>query len=120
MAWALVALIVAATVANDLIVALGMRRHAPHVDLSPGPLARLFLALFRKRFVLASIACQAVSFFAFLALLRIADLSFAVPATAASYVIETLLARLVLGESVTPARWAGAALVAAGVALLAA
>jgi drug/metabolite transporter (DMT)-like permease len=62
---------------------------------------------------------MAVSFFAFLALLKIADLSFAVPATAATVVVETLLARVVLKERVDGRRWAGAVLVALGVALLA-
>jgi len=55
---------------------------------------------------------------ALMALLAVADLSFAVPATALSLVAETILARLVLKETVTPARWAGTVLVAAGVALL--
>ena len=52
-------------------------------------------------------------------LLSVADLSFAVPITAASVVIETILAKLVLKEHVTPMRWAGACFVACGVALLA-
>jgi uncharacterized membrane protein len=52
-------------------------------------------------------------------LLTVADLSFAVPATAASFVIETILARVLLKETVDIRRWAGAALVACGVALLA-
>jgi uncharacterized membrane protein len=62
---------------------------------------------------------MAVSFFSFMALLKVADLSFAVPATAATVVVETLLARLVLKERVDGRRWAGAVLVAFGVALLA-
>jgi len=52
-------------------------------------------------------------------LLSVADVSFAVPVTAASVVIETVLAKLVLKETVTVKRWAGACLVAFGVALLA-
>jgi uncharacterized membrane protein len=63
---------------------------------------------------------MAVSFFSFLKLLEVADLSFAVPATAASYVIETVLARLILKEQVGPRRIAGTLLVGFGVALLAA
>ncbi len=66
-----------------------------------------------------SIVFLTASFFAFTQLLRIADLSFAVPATAASLVLETLLARLVLKEPVGWKRWGGAVLAAAGVALLA-
>jgi uncharacterized membrane protein len=41
-----------------------------------------------------------------------------VPATAGSYVLETVLAKYVLQEPVTMERWAGASLVACGVALL--
>jgi uncharacterized membrane protein len=49
----------------------------------------------------------------------VANLSFAVPATAASYMVETLLAKLLLKERVSGKRWAGAGLVACGVVLLA-
>ena len=62
---------------------------------------------------------MAVSFFAFMTLLEGADLSFAVPASAASLVLETILARIVLKEHVDTRRWLGACLVACGVALLA-
>ena len=47
-----------------------------------------------------------------------ADLSFAVPASAASFVFETILARLMLKERVDAKRWVGAVW-AGGVALLA-
>lgn len=60
------------------------------------------------------------SFFAFIKLLSMADLSFAVAVTAASIVFETVLAKLVLDESVARLRWADAFCVASGVALLAA
>lgn len=66
-----------------------------------------------------AIAAMAVSFFSFTELLKVADLSFAVPASAASLSLEILLARLILRESVDSRRWAGAALVAFGVILLA-
>ena len=61
---------------------------------------------------------MAVSFFAFMTLLSIADLSFAVPATAVTYVFETVLAKYLLKERISWGRWAGASLVACGVALL--
>ena len=61
---------------------------------------------------------MAISFFSFLKLLTIADLSFAVPATAITYVLETLLARYVLKERVNWLRWAGASLVICGVVLV--
>jgi drug/metabolite transporter (DMT)-like permease len=98
--WALVAGIVLSTVCADLLQSHGMRRGGARWKL---PLSILFMA---------------ASFFSFTQLLKIADLSFAVPATAASFVLETFLARVVLKEVVTSRRWAGALLVAAGVALL--
>jgi uncharacterized membrane protein len=82
-------------------------------------LRRVLAALVRKRNLILSVVCMAVSFFAFLPLLQVADLSFAVPASAGSLVIETILARLVLKERVDMRRWMGAALVACGVWLLA-
>ncbi len=62
---------------------------------------------------------MAVAFFALMALLSVASLSFAIPATAASYLVETVLARYILKEHIEWRRWAGASLVAFGVALLA-
>jgi drug/metabolite transporter (DMT)-like permease len=71
-----------------------------------------------NRNILAAVASLAVSFFAFLALISVSELSFAVPATAATYVLETILAKYLLRELVDWRRWAGATLVAGGVALL--
>lgn len=112
MRWLLVAAIVGSTTAGDLLQSFEMKRHKQSTLVrTAGLLGRPLLLL--------SILCMAVSFFAFLALLRIADLSFAVPATAATVVVETLLARIVLKEHVDFRRWIGAVLVAFGVALLA-
>jgi uncharacterized membrane protein len=118
MKWTLVAIIVAATVANDLLQSLGMRHHGEVHDFHPTALGRMLAPLARNRYIIAAVLCSAVSFFTFLRLVSIADLSFAVPATAASYVLETILAKLVLKERICFARWTGACLVACGVALL--
>jgi drug/metabolite transporter (DMT)-like permease len=112
MRWLLVAAIVGSTTAGDLLQSFEMKRHRQSSIAQTA-------GLLRRPLLLLSIVCMAVSFFAFLALLKIADLSFAVPATAATVVVETLLARIVLKEHVDGRRWAGAVLVAFGVALLA-
>jgi drug/metabolite transporter (DMT)-like permease len=54
-----------------------------------------------------------------MALVSIAELSFAVPVTAASYVLETIFAKYLLKERIGRTRWAGSLLVAVGVVLLA-
>ena len=119
MKWLLVAVIVTATTASEVLQSREMKKHGEIRDFRPSALGRALAALARRGFLLFSVCLMAVSFFAFLALLSVADLSFAVPATAATYVLETLLARYVLKEQISPKRWAGAGLVACGVALLA-
>ncbi len=119
MKWLLVAIIVAATTAGEVLQTLGMKRQGEIHDFRPNALRRVVASVSRNPFVVVSIGLMAVSFFAFLRLLSVADLSFAVPATAASYVLETILAKYVLKEHISSRRWAGALLVTCGVALLA-
>ncbi len=118
MRWCWIAVIVAATTAGEVMQAFAMRRHGEIRDFRPGALGRAIAVLARNRFIVASVAAMAVSFFAYLGLLTIAELSFAVPATAVTYVLETVLARYVLKERVNWLRWAGASLVICGVALV--
>jgi drug/metabolite transporter (DMT)-like permease len=119
MAWLYVAVIVVSTVASDLLQSWEMKRQGEVTEFGLGGIGRLLKLLLTKAPLIGSVGFLAISFYAFLALLAVADLSFAVPATALSLVAETVLARLVLKEQVTAARWSGTALVAAGVALLA-
>ncbi len=118
MKWLWIAVIVAATTVGEVLQALGMRRHGEIRDFRPGALGRAMALLAQNRFVIGSVIAMAVSFFAYMGLLTIADLSFAVPATAVTYVLETILAKYVLKEHVNWLRWAGASLVIFGVALV--
>jgi len=118
-AWILLGVIVGSTVTGDLLQSLEMKRHGEIHDFRPSGLGRLLATLARKTYLILAVLCMAVSFFAFMTLVQVADLSFAVPASAASLVLETILARAVLKERVDSRRWLGACLVACGVALLA-
>ena len=117
--WMLVAAIVGSTAAGDLLQSHEMKRHGEIREFHPSRLGSLLAGLAGRFNLLLAIGFMAISFFAFLTLLSVADLSFAVPATALSFVLETFLAKYVLKERVTAARWAGVGLVACGVALLA-
>jgi drug/metabolite transporter (DMT)-like permease len=116
--WIYIAVIVAATTVGEVMQAAAMRRHGEIRDFRPGAIGRAIAVLLRNRFVIGSVIAMAVSFFAYLGLLTIADLSFAVPATAVTYVLETVLAKYLLREQVNWLRWAGASLVICGVALV--
>ncbi len=118
MKWSVVGIMTAATVIGEVLQAKGMRRHGEIRDFRPGALGRAFAVVARNRFVIGGFAAMAVSFFAFMKLLTVAELSFAVPVSAVTYVAETILAKYVLGEKVNRVRWAGALLVAGGVVLV--
>jgi len=117
MRWILVGIMVAATVASDLLQSYEMKRAGEH-SLDARGLLRLLQAIVQRRYLLLSIACLAVSFFSFMALVQVEPLSFAVPASAATLIFETLLAKLVLREQVGLRRAAGALIVLCGVVLV--
>ena len=119
MTWALLAVVVVTTVLSDTLQSRGMKRHGEIHDFRPGSLGGVFCRVARNPEIALSVLFMAVSFFAFLKLLSVAELSFAVPATAASYVLQAVVSKYVLKEKVGRRRWAGASLVALGVALLA-
>ncbi len=118
MKWLLLSIIVVATVLGDLLQSYEMKRSGQQA-VNPRGLVHLLHMIVSRRYLLLSIAAMAVSFFAFMALVQIAPLSFAVPASAATFVLETALAKILLKEHVGPRRAAGALLVLGGVILLA-
>jgi drug/metabolite transporter (DMT)-like permease len=117
MKWILVAVMVTATVLSDLLQSFEMKRTGEQSVGARG-LMRLARMIARRRFLILAIGCMAVSFFSFMALVRIGPLSFAVPASGASFILETALAKLVLRERVEMRRAAGALIVLSGVVLL--
>ena len=118
MKWMLVAIIAVCNTLGDVLNTAGMKRQDEVEDLRPRTFAHMTAGIFRNPLVLAGFAALTVSFVALLSLLSISSVSFAVPATAISYLLETLLAKYVLGEDVRLRRWAAAGLVASGVVLL--
>lgn len=117
MKWLLVSVMVVATVASDLLQSYEMKK-AGAQSVGARGLWRMLKMIAQKRYLILSVACLAVSFFAFMALVQAEPLSFAVPASAASFILETLLAKVLLHEPVGLRRAAGAALVLCGIILL--
>lgn len=118
MKWILVGIIVVSGAAADLFNTMGMRHHGIVKEFTPGALARFIRGVLRNAYVLGGIAPLVVSFFALMSLLSIAPVSFAIPATASSFLFETILGKVILKESVHWRRWAGATMIALGVGLL--
>lgn len=114
----LLAIIVCAGTSGDLSLSRAMKHVGRFEDLThprhwPTVLGRAFC----QPWLWIGIAFMTVSFFTFLALLSREEISFAIPATALSYVAGALGARFLLGERVSLRRWAGVILVCLGVAL---
>lgn len=101
---------------GNLLLAMGMERMPAfgHVALS-----QYLLGLLTDPFLLPGAALTAIYSLAQLSLFSWADLSFVVPCTALSYVISTVLAEFIAGESVDLPRWLGVVLITLGVGLVA-
>jgi drug/metabolite transporter (DMT)-like permease len=118
MTWVLVIVMVVATVLSDLLQSFEMKR-AGEQSVGARGVGRLLRMIAARRYLLLSIVCLAFSFFAFMALVQAEPLSFAVPASAGSFIVETILAKLVLKEHIGARRVAGTLLVLGGVILVA-
>jgi drug/metabolite transporter (DMT)-like permease len=117
MTWILLSIMVVATALSDLLQSYEMKR-AGAQSVGARGLGRLLRMIVERRYLLMSIGCLAFSFFAFMALVQSAPLSFAVPASAASFVLETAAAKVLLKERIGARRLAGTLLVLCGVVLL--
>jgi len=90
-------------------------------DLTEAPAERVGSMVARaltNPWLLLGVAMQATFFFLYLTLLSRAEVSQVLPMTAIDYIVVAFLASIVLGEAVTPARWAGIGLIVTGVFLV--
>lgn len=117
MRWFWLVISVTASTFGDLLTAKGMAEHGIE-DFGPGGLRLVLRHIGTHPLVLLGIAFDAISFFSLLALLSVSEISFAVPASASSYIVKTALAGWYLGERVTARRWWGAICVTAGIVLI--
>lgn len=117
MKWILLSVVVVSAVIGDLLQSYEMKEEREQSGGAPG-LIRVLRLIVSRRYLILAILSMAVSFFAFLALVQTEPLSFAVPASAASFILETALAKLLLGERVTLRRGAGVLLVFGGILLV--
>ena len=108
---------VLASTAGEIAITHGMKKVGGPERLEPRAILRFLRRALGSGWFWLGILLSALYFYAMLALLSWAPVSLVVPATALSYVVGTFGAKLLLRERVSAARWAGVALVCAGVAL---
>jgi drug/metabolite transporter (DMT)-like permease len=101
--------------AGDAFLARGMKQ-AGAIDIHH--LTRVLSAL-SNPFVILGILLLLICLSSYMSALSFADLSYIMPATAASYVVMVLLSLVWLHEQVGQRRWAGVAFIVLGVATVA-
>jgi transporter family protein len=114
----LIAVIVLADAAGDVLITRGMKQVGEVSTINPRVLLSIAHKVLMNKSFLSGILFFAVTFFSFLTVLSWADLSLVFPATSLVYVVSTLGAKFILKETVTFQRWAGILLVCLGVALV--
>ena len=105
----LAVVVILSNVIGNFCLSRGMK--APD---SPG----FFLAVFLNPWVILGVSLLILWMLSRMTLLSWADLSYVLPVTALGYVLTALAGSFLLGEQVSPGRWAGIALIVCGVALV--
>jgi drug/metabolite transporter (DMT)-like permease len=103
---------------GHVLLAKGMKSIGDLTEAPSGRLGGMIGDTLSNPWVLFGIALQATFFFMYLSLLSRANVSQVLPMTAIDYIVVAFLAQMLLAEAVTPARWAGIALIVVGVALV--
>ena len=117
--YGMIALMVLLGCTGDMLLSLAMKRIGPIQNWSPSALASVFLQTITSGTVWLGILLLLGFFVCYLAALSWVDFSYLKPSMAVSYAFVTFLAYKVLGETVTPLRWIGVALISCGVAVVA-
>lgn len=113
----LITMIVLADAGGDVLLTMGMKQVGEISTIQPGVLLAIGRKVITNRNFLFGLLLLTVTFFSFLVVLSWADLSLVFPAKSLVYVVSTLGAKFILGETVTSQRWAGISLVCIGVFL---
>jgi multidrug transporter EmrE-like cation transporter len=113
-------LFILSSTAGEIVITYGMKATGEPERLRPRELLIFLGRALRNVWFWVGVPLLALSFYSLLLLLSWEPISLVIPASALNpYVFGTLAAKYVLGEQISPARWAGVTLVCAGVALVA-
>lgn len=115
----LLAVLIVGSTGGEIAITYGMKAVGEPARLRPKPLLIFLGRALRNGWFWTGVPLMALSFYSLLLLLSWQPISLVIPASALNYVVGTLGAKYILGEQVSPARWAGVLLVCAGVLLVA-
>lgn len=111
------AVVVGANTAGNILLGRGMREVGDISSYSPLELVSSGMTAMANPWVLSGVALLLVFFIAHTIVLSWADLSYVLLVTSFGYVLTATMSALFLDETISPWRWAGTAVITAGVAL---
>ena len=111
----LIAVMVIAGPLGNVLLGKGMKRIGEPAIWPPLQLLHTALNIFASASIWLGIGSLITFFVAYMLVLSWADYSFVQPASSLAYGVVALLGYLMLGERVSPLRWAGIAVICLGV-----
>jgi drug/metabolite transporter (DMT)-like permease len=111
----LICIMVLAGPLGNVLLGRGMKHVGQFTAWPPQALFHLALKIFSSRSIWLGIFSLLTFFVANMLVLTWADYSYVQPASSVAYVVVALLGYLMLGESISPTRWAGIAVICMGV-----
>jgi len=100
---------------GNVLLSKGMKGIGSAKNWTLADVFPIFLKILSSGYIWLGIACLLSFFVAYMLVLTWADYSYVQPASAFSYAIVAVLSYLLLGEVVSPLRWAGIAVICVGV-----
>lgn len=111
----MIAVMIVAAPLGNVLLGRGMKHAGP---LALWPLSQALhtaLRVFANGWIWLGIASLLAFFISYMLVLSWADYSFVQPASSLSYGVVALLSWIILGEKISPLRWAGIAIICLGV-----
>ena len=103
---------------GNVLLGKGMRSIGPATGWNSTQLLHVFAAASASPFVWFGITCLLLFFIVYMLVLSRADYSYVLPASSIAYAVVALLGHFLLGEVVSPVRWAGVMVICLGVAVV--
>jgi uncharacterized membrane protein len=113
--FAMILVMVIAGPLGNVLLGKGMKHVGKVAAWPPDALFHLGLRIFSSGTIWLGVASLITFFVAYMLVLSWADYSYVQPASSFAYGVVALLSYLLLGESVSPLRWAGIAVICLGV-----
>jgi drug/metabolite transporter (DMT)-like permease len=100
---------------GNVLLGMGMKHVGAVIIWPPSQLLHTGLKVFGSTSIWLGISSLFVFFVSYMLVLSWADYSFVQPASSLAYGVVALLGYLILGETVSPLRWLGIAIICLGV-----